>query len=615
MNFLAPAAAAFFALAIPIIILYMLRLRRREVVVSSIFLWQMLLEDREANAPWQKLRRNLLLILQLLILAMLVLALMRPALPAAGGAARGAAVIIDASASMNAADLSGGETRFSAALDEARALIASLPPDRAMTLILAGPTPRVLIPATGDHAALRAALDDPSASLTGADWVSAFTLAAASLAGDPEGEIIVISDGGLPSDLPVMPVPVRFIPIGVSGDNLAITALAIRAIEGVPQLFVSIENYGQQPRDARLEVRIDGVIREAERISVAAGGIISRVVDDLPAESSQIEASLLSVDDEPLDRLALDDDAFAVYEPVASGQILLISEGNFFLETLLSVLPGMTVTRAAPGTLPGDDADLIVLDGWLPDPLPEADLLIIDPPGSSEAFSVAGSFRPADISQVADPILAFVDFSSVAFREAVSIEDAPWARPLVQSGGRPLLLAGERDGQKIAILSFDLRDSDLPLKIDFPILIANLMDWFAPASIIDTRGDIRPGDPVSIRLSPAITQLRVTAPGGDITRLPSAGEGALAFTETAEVGIYRVELLDGLEVDDSTAFAVNSFIPGESAIAPRESIIIGEAAVSPAEADDDEGWIELWPLFAGLALALLALEWWVYHRR
>ena len=69
MSFLAPIAFAGLAVAIPILLLYMLRLRRREVLISSTFLWRQVVQDTEANTPWQRLRRNLLLFLQLLISA------------------------------------------------------------------------------------------------------------------------------------------------------------------------------------------------------------------------------------------------------------------------------------------------------------------------------------------------------------------------------------------------------------------------------------------------------------------------------------------------------------------------------------------------------------------
>src|ERR671927_198019 len=73
-----PAVAAA-ALAIPaLLILYFLKLRRREVPISSTFLWKKAIQDLQVNSPFQRLRRNLLLLLQLLLLILLCLALMRP---------------------------------------------------------------------------------------------------------------------------------------------------------------------------------------------------------------------------------------------------------------------------------------------------------------------------------------------------------------------------------------------------------------------------------------------------------------------------------------------------------------------------------------------------------
>ena len=67
MGLLAPLALIGLSRVPIIVAFYMLRLRRPERPVSSTFLWQQLVRDVEANAPWQRLRRSLLLLLQLLL--------------------------------------------------------------------------------------------------------------------------------------------------------------------------------------------------------------------------------------------------------------------------------------------------------------------------------------------------------------------------------------------------------------------------------------------------------------------------------------------------------------------------------------------------------------------
>src|SRR5512137_1479728 len=156
MSFLTPLALALATLALPILILYMLKLRRREVEVSSTLLWQLLLRDREANAPWQKLKRNLLLFLQLLMLAALVFALARPFIKVPVVAAGTVVVLLDASASMGATDVA--PSRFEAARAAARRLIDGLGANGQMALILVGHQPEVLASSTADKEGLRTAL-------------------------------------------------------------------------------------------------------------------------------------------------------------------------------------------------------------------------------------------------------------------------------------------------------------------------------------------------------------------------------------------------------------------------------------------------------------------------
>src|SRR5438876_3237088 len=105
-SFLNPGPAAIAAaIAIPsLLILYFLKLRRREVTVPSTLLWKKAIEDLQANAPFQRLRKNLLLLLQLFILAAALLALAQPTLKSQTLTGARHLILIDRSASMSAQD-------------------------------------------------------------------------------------------------------------------------------------------------------------------------------------------------------------------------------------------------------------------------------------------------------------------------------------------------------------------------------------------------------------------------------------------------------------------------------------------------------------------------------
>ena len=263
MSFLAPAAFAALAVAIPILLLYMLRLRRREVLISSTFLWRQVMQDTEANTPWQRLRRNLLLFLQLLILLLLVLALTRPFVTVPTISAGKVALLLDASASMTADDVAG-ETRFEAARQRALQIVNNMNPQDQISIIRVADVAEPLTAYSADKNELRRALADVTVSHGRADWDTALTLAAAGAAGAENFSIVMISDGGvgdaarLPANIP-QPI---YVPIGESAGNVAITALATRALAGQPpQLFAQVTNYGDEPAEISLVIRLDDVLR------------------------------------------------------------------------------------------------------------------------------------------------------------------------------------------------------------------------------------------------------------------------------------------------------------------------------------------------------------------
>src|SRR5882757_1431775 len=117
MNFLAPLAFAF-AASIPVVIVFYLLKRKRVVkLVSSTLLWQKFLAETQASAPFQKLRRNWLLFLQILLLILAVLALSRPFFATKARSSELRVLILDASASMQSTDET--PSRFEKARKEA----------------------------------------------------------------------------------------------------------------------------------------------------------------------------------------------------------------------------------------------------------------------------------------------------------------------------------------------------------------------------------------------------------------------------------------------------------------------------------------------------------------
>ena len=157
MSFLAPVAFAF-AAAIPVVILFYLLKRKRVVrLVSSTLLWQKFLAETQANAPFQRLRKNWLLFLQLLLLTLVVLALARPYFAGKSKPTSRRIVILDASASMQATDES--PSRFEQARAEALQWVEGLRQDEQMMVLLAGARTEVKQSLTSDKTALRRALN------------------------------------------------------------------------------------------------------------------------------------------------------------------------------------------------------------------------------------------------------------------------------------------------------------------------------------------------------------------------------------------------------------------------------------------------------------------------
>ena len=620
MSFLSPLLLLLALLAIPIIVMYMLRLRRQEVVVSSTFLWQKLVRDREANAPWQKLRRNLLLILQLIILGLLVVALARPFLRIPSVVNRSVVVLLDGSPSMTATDTAEGgfPTRFDAAKAEVNRLIRSLSGGNQMTIIRVGPVPEVLVAASGDKRQLFDVVEAAVPDSAPVDWPAAFALAAGAAQGYRDARVIIVSDGGLPTDLPPLPSDTAFVPIGVSHENLGISALATRSSEDGVELFAGITNYGQVNQSTLFSLGINGQLFDARELFIPAGETVN-VTWELADSTAVVVAQISSTE---FDHLAIDDQAITVHEGGTASRTLVVTEGNLFVEQIFSVLPRIEPFKAGAGRRFWGRMILIStsLTGFRyrtrcrrptclssiprPDGRPE--------PLINVTGVMSGTQQTAAIRLIDNQLLQFVDWSEVSILQAQQVE-ASWARPLVEAeGGTSRYDRRTRAGHRIAVLTFDLQQSDLPLQITFPILMANLTEWLNPGQAFKAPAGLRPGDVVTLVPNATSSGIAVTRPDGTVWQ-GRFDEGELLYTETTQPGLYLVDIEDDSGTQPAGAFAINLFADEESTIGPVETLSIGAADIA-AGTGDDVGRYEFWIWLAIVALIVLLIEWWVYHR-
>jgi len=212
--------------------------------------------------------------------------------------------------------------------------------------------------------------------------------------------------------------------------------------------------------------------------------------------------------------------------------------------------------------------------------------------------------------KTAHPLLRYAGFDNVQVMQSLTAKAPNWAVALVEAPQAPLILAGELGRQRIVWIGFDILESNWPLRISFPIFIANAVDWLNPASTRSSQLLVKAGDSFRLGLVEPASSAQVTLPGGAIKTLTlDTNASELVFGDTAKQGIYRVRV-----GTNDTAFCVNLLDAAESNIKPRDELQLGKYTKVTATTLQLAN-MELWRTIAGIGIVVLLVEWWYYHRR
>src|SRR5438128_8595855 len=543
------------------------------------------------------------------MLALVIFALARPYFSGklAGGSLQ--VIILDASASMQSTDET--PSRFEKARAEALQLVNSLRDTDRMVVLLAAAVTGVKQSETSEKSLLRRAIQSSHVTDSPTRLNEALKMADSLTRDKTDADIHLFSDGATPtlSDFENKGLPLVYHRVGQRANNLGIISLDVRPNPEDPgqrAVFTSVANSSPEEQKTEIELRFDDQLLETKSLTIPPTNTAPVVFLATQPRDGVFSVRIAATDD-----LAADNQASIVSLLPQPVRVLLVSRGNKFLEKALKAAGKVDLAVASDVTEVKPNDDIVVLDDVTPAVWPNLNVLAIHTMNTNW-FNSAGSVDgPAIVDwKSAHPLLRFVSFDNVQVARALAIKTPAWAIAVADSPQTPLLLAGELARQRIVWLGFDTLESTWPLRISFPIFIANAVDWLNPASIQASQLLVKAGEPLRQALNEPVPSAEVTFPDGRKRALVvDTHAQELVFGDTARQRVYHLTL-----GTNQTVFCVDLLDSAESDTHPRAELNFGRfgnvTATTMRRAN-----LEIWRWIAALGLAVLMFEWWYYHRR
>jgi len=614
MQFLNPSAFIFSSLLAVIVFLYFLKLKRRNILVPSTMLWRKSIDDMRANAPFQRLRRSLLLLLQLLIVSLAVLGLARPYMQMKGALGQSFVLLIDNSASMQATDV--GKSRLDEAKKAALQIIDDMSVNDSMMLITFSAGASVRSTFTRDKTALRDALNEIEAVDTRTTLKDALLVALSSAGSRENAEIFVLSDGGTEGvdKLPEAKAEVHFVSFGERGNNVGIVGLETRRNMEVGrghQIFVNLENFGEEDVTTVLEMRVDDELLDAKELVLKAKSRAAKVFERRSNKRGIVTVAIDHDDD-----LAVDNTAWTVVRPPTTTDVLLVTNRNYFLEKVLNLDPHVKVFVMPPAKYAeapelAAQYDVVVFDNYSPEELVAGRYAFFNAAPPLEGASTGEKItQPVIVDwDRSHPVSRFVNFDTLTVFEARAIELPKPSAHLVDAGDVSLISVFDQYPIRAVVIAFDIYASDWPFRVSFPIFVSNMLEWLTRTSEDRLLAHLSTGEVLTLRASAEVEQGELVDPRGNVASLDFSGDGVATSSAARYAGLYKMTI-----GDRETTLAANLLDRRESDTTPREKLTLGAE-----EVEKERGTIrtnrEIWKHLALAAFVVLLVEWYVYNRK
>jgi len=609
MTFLNPLGLVALLLVPIVILFHFLRLKRQEKIVSSTILWERALRDYYANTWWKKIRKNILLWLQILTVVLLALALSRPCFPWMGKEGGNVMIVLDTSASMLARDVS--PNRWTVARREAEKIVDKLGRNQQVMLLETGLSPRIVVALTGKKEEVLKGIASLSPREVPADLEKVLQFARSLKKAYRIKNIYFISDGGgkeFNREVWEGERDLEWRHIGKGNDNVGITAFSVRKSYRSNfdyEVFLTLQNFSNESRSFPFTIRGGDKIFYQQKFSLAGGEKKSLVIPVVSRGENSIEAFIDIRDDLPID-----DRSYGIIPFPPPISVLLVSKEGYFLQKALRLHPRVILKVIPPQDwASGQNVDVTIFDGYSPSEIGEGNYIFIRATARNLPLQVVGEQESVSVLDWnrQHPLTRYLDFSRLRIQRAWKVNPPSGSQILVGATSGPLILGWEGNNRQVLWINFYLQESDFPLQVAFPVFLSQALDWLVPLAGYEQEGRIRAGETANLRVDPRLREVKVIDPRGGVKLLP-VERGRIMVEETNYQGYYLLEA-----GSYRSSFAVSLLSEEESNIQPR---------IPPlAPLEEERGWetgqrfySELWRYLVFLVILLLMLEWYFYQK-
>lgn len=578
----------------PVIMLYILKRKYKEEVISSSLLWKEVYKNTRANTPWEKFKKNIMLLLQIIIILSVILALMSPFINIGGKTYKNVIIVVDNTASMNTI-YDDKLSRLEKGKLLAKEYLNSRREGTKAYIISYDGNSNLLLNGEFNKFNSESIINNISKSYNTGDIsdVLSFVKAIGDGIGE-EYEALIFTD----KQTSISDINGKLVYLGNSGLNASIDNISHKVVDGKIKVIANVTNNGDKEYEGDFSLYNGDKLLEVNKINLGV------------SESKTLSFELDSLSDDYLkgelsrkDILMEDNTYYHVINENKVKKVLLVTDENVFLEKAFGIIENTEVykTNDPNNITENDEYDLYVFDNKMPEVIPNGGNILFINPSSNEFFNVLNGGEMGQAKAIKGAVSSYLENTQFTLSEYKIIETPYYGTNIFTIDDNSIGFKGEVNDRKIAALSFDLHSTDFALKKEFPILIYELGEELISTGMV-YKNNFTAGEKIVVKSSDFESEINVTYPNGEIKELKSGDE----LKGNLELGIYKIN-----QNDNKESFSVNFPSLSESNTSIEE---VGENNNIVDGKSNLKSGFNMTRVFILLAILVVAFEWIFYKK-